>query len=395
MNVVHVFSAFPGRNQPYNRLFLQRLQRENIQTAVVSSVTPSSSDLALNIAVPVVYRHPAPGTKNHLINRVDQIRRLRLLREFHDYFEGLRQGKGLLAALRVFADTACYLQLRPDVVHVHHLQAINKDVFYLLSFYSIPWLVSLRGFDIAVRPLRDKRWLAGLQVVFEQATVIHAVSNDVKKRALELGAPESKVKVIRRSLEVDQVGRQQAAFAPPFQLISIGRLTWQKGHIYAVEAVAKLWKIGIPVNYLIAGDGPLADAISYRAWQLGIEDKIQLSGFVANEKLEEIMAQAHLIVHPSLTEAMPNALIHAQAFGLPAVATNVGGIPEVVRDGQTGYLVPPADADALAKGIQRLLESEADWQRYGQQARAYTLRCFEPSKEATEFAALYRSLSLS
>jgi glycosyltransferase involved in cell wall biosynthesis len=153
-------------------------------------------------------------------------------------------------------------------------------------------------------------------------------------------------------------GKQQPDLfgCPPEALVvgSVGWLTDIKGHEYLVEAVAKL-KQGFPsLHLVIVGSGDRHDALVQQAESAGLRDAVHLLGH--RDDIEACLAGMDLFVLPSLNEGMGRALIEAMAAGLPVIASRVGGIPAVIDHEQTGLLVPPGDADALAGALRRLLE---------------------------------------
>ena len=106
-----------------------------------------------------------------------------------------------------------------------------------------------------------------------------------------------------------------------------------------------------------AGTGPLADAVLERARELGVEDRIELLGFVAfGSDLLERYRSSHLFVHVSLTEGVPAVLIEALASGTPVVATDVGGVSAMLEGGAAGLLVPPEDVDAFVEAVYRMTD---------------------------------------
>ncbi len=157
-----------------------------------------------------------------------------------------------------------------------------------------------------------------------------------------------------------------------------------KGHDVLLEAAARPEMSA--VRFVLAGDGPEEPRLRARAAELGIADRVVFAGF--REDVGTVLAACDLIVHPSLADALPTALIHGLAAGVPAVATDVGGIPEIVTS-DAGLLVPPGDAGALAVAISVLA---ADPQRrlvMGEAARRRFDGAFEAGRWARRLRALY------
>jgi glycosyltransferase involved in cell wall biosynthesis len=138
---------------------------------------------------------------------------------------------------------------------------------------------------------------------------------------------------------------------------SVARLSPVKGHRYLLEAVAQVMKTDARVYLVLAGDGELRDEIAAHAERLGIGARTRLLGH--REDSAQLVAAFDVAVLASLSEGLPNAVIEAMAAGAPVVATAVGGVPELIEDGKTGFLIPPANPEAMAERIEYAL-SHAD-----------------------------------
>ena len=149
------------------------------------------------------------------------------------------------------------------------------------------------------------------------------------------------------------------AAAPIVMTVSV--LRPGKGIEVLIDAIPKVVATIPNAVFLIAGDGPMRDEWTSRATAAGVGDRIRWAGY--RRDVEELLAGADLFVLPSLADAFPTVLLEAMAAGVPAVASNVGGIPEIIQNGRTGTLVPPGDADALARGIASLLSDAAARER--------------------------------
>ncbi len=131
---------------------------------------------------------------------------------------------------------------------------------------------------------------------------------------------------------------------------SVAGLKPVKGHRYLIEAAAAVMKTDPRVHLVLVGEGELRDEISAQAARLGVSARLHLLG--ARTDSAQLAAAFDLVVLASLHEGLPNAVMEAMVAGSPVVATAVGGVPELIRDGETGYLLPPADAEALARRIE-------------------------------------------
>lgn len=140
---------------------------------------------------------------------------------------------------------------------------------------------------------------------------------------------------------------------PHRRVVHAARLSGEKGHLLMLDVIARLSNKYTDLAYLIAGEGPMRDAIRHRASALGIEDRVALLGLVDN--VPALMRQAELVVMPSNHEALGIAQIEALSLGVPVLASRVGGIPETITDEISGLLAPPEDLNAWVAMFDRAL----------------------------------------
>jgi glycosyltransferase involved in cell wall biosynthesis len=150
-------------------------------------------------------------------------------------------------------------------------------------------------------------------------------------------------------------------------VLAVGRLNAEKGQSLLLQAAPAVLSRCPGTVFALAGDGPLRGALEQQAAQLGIAGQVRFLG--VRQDVPALLAAADLFVLPSRSEGMPNALLEAMAAGLPVVSFEVGGVGEVLVHGVTGLLVPPEDADGLARAMLALLENEQERRRLGAAAR--------------------------
>ncbi|HZH12377.1 MAG TPA: glycosyltransferase [Microvirga sp.] len=144
--------------------------------------------------------------------------------------------------------------------------------------------------------------------------------------------------------------------ADPSRLLCVGRLAPEKGHRYLFEALAQLNTRGLRCNLDIVGSGPLEEECRSRVKSLGLESQVTFHGYVPyGPDLFNLYQRAGAMIVSSLTEGLPQVINESLCIGLPTIATSVGGIPSFLKDGETALLVPPADVNALAAAIERLV----------------------------------------
>lgn len=182
--------------------------------------------------------------------------------------------------------------------------------------------------------------------------------------------------------------RRELGIAPEDPVILVtARLAEQKGLTYLLDAMPAVWRGYPEARLLIAGEGPLAEMLAERAGRLG--DRIRLLG--PRSDVPRLLAAADIYCLPSIDEGLPLALAEAMAEGLPAVATRVGGIPELIRDGVTGFLVPARDPERLAERLLLLLSNPGLRQRLGRAGRASVRAEFTLERMIGRFEEVYRA----
>jgi glycogen(starch) synthase len=171
-----------------------------------------------------------------------------------------------------------------------------------------------------------------------------------------------------------------------------GRLVWNKGVDMVVEAACRL-VTEHPVLQLVlcgAGDAAMVDAIRSRAAAAGFADAIEITGQLGHEALARCLARAHAFAAPSIYEPGPGlACLEAMACGLPVVASDGSGFAEVVSHGETGFLVPPRDVDALTEALGRLLAKPADAEAMGRRARAWVIANADTQRSVRRIETFY------
>lgn len=171
----------------------------------------------------------------------------------------------------------------------------------------------------------------------------------------------------------------------------VGRLDRIKGHCYFIEAAAQVAREYPDVHFMIIGDGELKDEMSAQVSLLGMQNRVHMLGYRANASR---MASAFdLSVLASLHEGLPNVVLEAMAAEVPVVATAVGGTTELIIDGLTGYLVPPADSNALAQRISWALSNRDEREKIAKQALQHIHSNFTLSRMVSSVEQIYDEMT--
>lgn len=198
-----------------------------------------------------------------------------------------------------------------------------------------------------------------------------------------------------RKVDIDIIKKREELLVKSDEILigMVGRLEPVKGPEYLIEAAKLVIKKFPKVKFLIVGEGTLRNKLESRCKNLGISDKFIFTGW--REDITEILAVLDILVLPSLNEAVGRILIEAGACGVPVVATNVGGVPEIVKGGQTGILVPPKDPHSLSQAVISLLEDKEKRQRMGEAARSWVDDKFSAEIMVNKVSNLYQELMRS
>jgi glycosyltransferase involved in cell wall biosynthesis len=187
--------------------------------------------------------------------------------------------------------------------------------------------------------------------------------------------------------------RMGATPREPDLIAFTGRCEEAKGVYDLVDALSRLRPVRPRLRVECAGDGDMARLRS-RTLELGVAGQLTVRGWLAPRERDALLARASVFVLPSHFEALPMALLEAMAAGCPVVATAVGGIPDVVRDGENGLLVPPGNPAALADALQRLLGDRALAERLGREARATIAARFTLERSLERLEQIYAGLGV-
>lgn len=267
----------------------------------------------------------------------------------------------------------------PDILLAHFTLPAGEVARQISQRTGIPYAVVLQGSDVpgyqnrrfgplypVVKPLVRRIWRSAAQVF--------AVSESLRDLALQTW-PEGSIEVIPNGVDLDFFQPSQRLAAPNAKdrknLLVIAQLIERKGIQYLLEAIALLPPtLRGQISLTVCGVGPYEQELRWKAESCGLLEQVEFAGLVKHEQLPTRHRAADLFVLPTLQEGLPLALLEAMASGVPVLATSAGGIPQLVRDGENGVLVHPADVPALARALEHMLTNDALLARLRVAARA-------------------------
>jgi colanic acid/amylovoran biosynthesis glycosyltransferase len=246
---------------------------------------------------------------------------------------------------------------RPDVLHIHWI--LPQGAVALLTARAVPWLVTTLGGDVYA--LRNPLAIRLKRMVVRRARAVTTMNSDMRDRLVAIGAPTSTTHVLPMGADVVAVRAAAAGIAPvPGRLLFVGRLVEKKGLVVLLDAL-RMIPAGVPWSLDIVGDGPLRSRLEASAQDL----PVRFLGQLGRDELSRSLGASSVVVVPSVPAAsgdqdgLPVALLEAMAVGRPAVGSRLSGIDDAIVDGETGLLVPPGDAGALAIALEKLLTDGA------------------------------------
>jgi teichuronic acid biosynthesis glycosyltransferase TuaC len=271
-------------------------------------------------------------------------------------FNGLVAGRALLPHVRRF---------NPDLVFSYCLYPDGYAGLTVARALSVPFAAMGVGSD--VHSIQDSFSLKHTKTLLREADLLLAISGDLRERMISMGAPAARTRTVISGSDPDvfrvrdrQAARTQLGIDPSAEaVVFIGRMDLKKGLRELVDAAASLQPKRPNLHVYLVGDGsdaPLVESAIAAQNAGGFVHMIPGCDF---DQVAVWMAVADLVTLPSYMEGCPNVILEALACGRPVVATNVGGIPEIMSDA-CGRLVPPRDSRALAQALDSVLDSQWD-----------------------------------
>lgn len=297
-------------------------------------------------------------------------------------------------------------RLTPDILHLH---MPNTSAFWVLGLADarrIPWVVHWHSDVVASQ--HDRRLAAAYrfyrpfeQLLLSRSEAIIATSPPYLESSAALAPWREKCEIVPLGLDENRLPQPTATDLEDAErqwgdalgrVLTIGRMTYYKGHEYLIQAAARVAGLKI----ILVGDGEHRPSLEQLVAQLGLEDRVLLPGRQSESRLSALMASCNCLCLPSIerTEAFGLVLLEAMSREKPVVASNVpgSGMGWVVEAGRTGLLVPPANPDELAAALRQLTENSAMQIRMGLAGRQRFQDQFSIDAVATRLLSLYRKL---
>jgi colanic acid/amylovoran biosynthesis glycosyltransferase len=259
-------------------------------------------------------------------------------------------------------------------------------------------ITTFHGFDVS-------QYLQGhgnsiYSELYNDGDLFLPISDFWKRRLIATGCPAERTKVHRMGINLKKLSyRERKVYeGEDIIVLSIARLVEKKGIEFAIRAVAKVSRKYPRLKYKIVGTGALYDQLRELVQDLGQSDSVEFLGPQTKERVFDLLYEASIFVAPSVTsrsgdmEGIPVAIMEAMAVGLPVLSTWHSGIPELVQDGVSGFLVTERDSDALGEKLEYLVEHPNKWAEMGRAGRAHVEEKYDIEKLNDRLVKLFENL---
>lgn len=294
---------------------------------------------------------------------------------------------------------------KPDLIHTHAPRAMLLGNL-AAKIAGLPTVTTIHESTTHKlrSPLKTFVYQCIEDLLIRETTMIIAVSHALETNLInERGHDKSSIKVIHNGIDLSKFDADKIDPTQESRLLSsldlnphapiigtIGRLDKEKGHYYFVEAIPQILRAFPEAKFVVVGDGHRASRLRQYCHGLGIKQSVLFLGW--RKDIPELLSVFHVFVLPSIWEAFGITAVEAMAMEKPVVASRCGGVEEIIEDGVTGVLVPPADPDALARAVMSLLQNPEKATTLAMAGRDFVRVNFDAALMARETQKVYERI---
>ena len=389
-NFAYLFERFPSFGQTFCYREVAELDRQGVASPIFSIRNPKDE--------------PPQEWDPRIIERVHYVpEEKELLNDVRSASKKRKLTPEIVAALDDWGRRTDFLRLYQAVyvglrlhelgvrhVHAHFAGMAARTAFWIHRFFPMTFSFTAHANDI----FAPRHFEIGLDKLVDVARVI-VTETDYAAQFLRERFPQraNSVHRIYNGLDLAEFERADFSSTPPL-IIAVGRLIAKKGFVELIRACVLLAERGKLFRCEIIGEGPLENELRAQIAQLNLQNRFVLSGAKPQREVRQHLAAASVFVLPSVLDSeggmdnLPTVIMEAMATGLPVISTNIAGIPEMVVQNETGFLVQPADPIALAKAIEDVIDDRLLAQRLGEAGHQRAQELFSIEKNVRELCAL-------
>jgi colanic acid/amylovoran biosynthesis glycosyltransferase len=400
MRVAYLISEYPKVSHSFIRREIAALERQGVEV--------------LRFAI----RGPTDGSPDSA--DVEELRRTRYVLGNGIFALAVHGMRAMLRRPSTFFSAACNalrLSRRAERGVVHHVayffeacmvanwMATDQVSHIHAHFGSNPATVAMLAAQLNVCTFSftahgtvetDAAQFIGIPEKVRRAAHVIAVSQYGRSQLCRWVEPVhwDKIAVVHCGLDESYRAPPATGFNPSHRFVCVGRLSAEKGQFLLVDAVAELRRQGVAVQLVLAGDGELRGAIERRCKERGVSDLVRITGWISGPVVRQEIEAARALVLSSFAEGLPVVLMEAMACARPVIATRIAGVPELVREGEDGWLVAPGNGTELAAAMRRCLEADVkQLEAMGASGRARALDRHDVDRSAQRLKQIFEPLS--
>jgi colanic acid/amylovoran biosynthesis glycosyltransferase len=390
VNFAYLFERFPSFGQTFCYREVAELGRQDLTPPIFSIRNPKNE--------------PPQDWDPRIVERVHYLpEEKELLEDVRRASKKRNLAPEILAALDQWGRRTDFLRLHQAVyvglrlqemgiphVHAHFAGMAARTGFWINSFFPITFSFTAHANDI----FAPRNFEIGLDKLVGAARTI-VTETDFAARFLRERFPScaDRIRRVYNGLNLAEFERAGFSSTPPL-IVAIGRMIAKKGFADLICACGLLGQRGTSYRCEIIGEGPLKEELRDQVHELNLQSRVTFSGAQPQHEIRRRLAAANVFVLPSIVDPeggsdnLPTVIMEAMATGLPVVSTNIGGISEMVVDNETGFLVQPGDAIALADRIEKAINDRSLAQRLARAGYDRAQELFSSEKNARELCAL-------
>lgn len=266
-----------------------------------------------------------------------------------------------------FKDLLFYLPIiksDPNKIHIQWTAFIhNRDA--LFEIFPDRVLVSMRGAHINYTPITTPAIKESYLRLFPKVYRFHAVSQAIANEAVQYNANYDKTDVIYSYVQDSLLEKeiQQKPQRSKLHIISVGRFFWKKGYEYAIDALSILKDNEIPFHYTLVAEGDVPASLMFQLHQCNLKEDVSIINGATHEKVISLIEEHDVLLLSSVEEGIANVVLEAMTVGTPVVTTNAGGMEEVIKNEENGFIVPLRKVSAMADALMKVYEMSSE-ERY-------------------------------
>lgn len=302
---------------------------------------------------------------------------------------GRRSDRGVLRHLIYLAEACLLVRLlaKRQCRHIHAHFGTNAATIALLArvLGGPPFSFTVHGPEEFDQPLG-----LALDLKIEQATFVIAISSYGRSQLYRWCDVQHwpKIHIVHCGVDDSFLNSKPTPIPDAPRFVCVGRLCEQKGQLLLIEAFAEVAKAGVPFELVLAGDGPMRPQVEAAIQRHGLGDRVRITGWISGEQVRREILAARAMVLPSFAEGLPVVIMESLALGRPVVSTYVAGIPELVRHGVEGWLVPAGSVGDLVSTLRCVLQTPNErLTEMGRFGAARVAERHDANREAAKLAA--------